>query len=113
MIEFYRYMISLHKHLPALRRGALKQLLADSQLIAYGRMHGANRCAVVINNREEGRTVEIPVWELGIEDGRIMRRLMLSHKEGYNAGASKYTVKDGTVTLNLPGYSGALLSIEE
>lgn len=113
MIEFYRYMISLHKHLPALRRGSLKQLLAGHQLIAYGRMHGANRCAVVINNQVEGRVVEVPVWELGVVDGQVMRRLMLSHEDGYNAGAAKYPVKGGVAVLDLPGHGGALLSIGE
>ena len=58
-------MIDLHKRLPALRQGSVKELLADRQLIAYGRMRGENRCVIVINNRrEDSRVVHVPVWEL-------------------------------------------------
>ena len=95
LIEYHRYMITLHKNLPALRYGSLKQLLADWQLIAYGRMYKTNQCVVVINNGESGRYAEIPVWELGVCDGQVMYRLMLSYGDGYNAGIEGYEVKDG------------------
>ncbi len=111
LIEYHRYMITLHKNLPALRYGSLKQLLADWQLIAYGRMYKTNQCVVVINNGESGRYAEIPVWELGVCDGQVMYRLMLSYGDGYNAGIEGYEVKDGKLALALPGYSAMLFSI--
>lgn len=111
LIEYHRYMITLHKNLPALRYGSLKQLLADWQLIAYGRMYKTNQCVVVINNGESGRYAEIPVWELGVCDGQVMYRLMLSYGDGYNAGIEGYEVKDGKLALDLPGYSAMLFSI--
>ncbi len=111
LIEYHRYMITLHKNLPALRYGSLKQLLADWQLIAYGRMYKTNQCVVVINNGESRRYAEIPVWELGVCDGQVMYRLMLSYGDGYNAGIEGYEVKDGKLALDLPGYSAMLFSI--
>ncbi|NBH72226.1 glycoside hydrolase family 13 protein [Clostridiaceae bacterium] len=111
LIEFHRYMIQLHKSLPALRRGSIKQLLADRHLIAYGRMRGSNQCVVVVNNAEERRLVEVPVWELGIADGQELWRVMLTHSEGYNAGIEKYQVTDGRLVLDMPGGTGALFSV--
>ncbi len=110
LIEFHRYMISLHKTLPALRRGSLKQLLADRQLIAYGRMRGKNCCVVVVNNRGESRTVQVPVWELGIADDNALTRLMLTEVGGYNVGRVVYYSVDGILTLTLPANSSILLS---
>ncbi len=110
LIEFHRYMIDLHKRLPALRRGSVKELLADRQLIAYGRMRGENRCVIVINNRRDSRVVHVPVWELGISDQETLTRMMLSHAQGYNAGQIAYHAEDGVLTLELPASSGILLT---
>lgn len=111
LIEFHRYMVDLHKKLPALRRGSLKQLLADRQLIAYGRIHGANRCVVVVNNRGDGREVQVPVWELGILDTDVIERVMLTSADGYNAGRMEYRSEDGILTLNLGANSSILLTV--
>lgn len=103
-------MIDLHKRLPALRRGSVKEMLADRQLIAYGRMRGENRCVIVINNRRDSRVVHVPVWELGISDQETLTRMMLSHAQGYNAGQIAYHAEDGVLTLELPASSGILLT---
>lgn len=113
LIEFHRYMIALHKHLPALRRGSVKELLSGHQLIAYGRMHGADRCVIVINNLDKERTEEIPVWELGIGDEDRMRRLMVTDADGYNVGVVEYYARNGILTLTLPANSGILLNCGE
>ena len=110
LIEYHRYLIDLHKKLPALRRGSLKQLLADRQLIVYGRMSGENKCAVIINNRGESRSVRVPVWELGITDEDAITRMMLSDEKGYNAGRIDYRADHGWLTLDVPAHSGVLLS---
>lgn len=113
LIEFHRYMIDLHKRLPALRRGSLKKLAADRQLIAYGRMRGQNKCVIVLNNRGDYRTVEIPVWELGITDEQELRRVMVTYESGYNAGAVTYQVKQGMLTLDMRPISAVLLTVGE
>lgn len=113
LIEFHRYMIDLHKRLPALRRGSLKQLAADHQLIAYGRMKGKNRCVIVINNLPAGRAADIPVWELGITDEAVIRRVMLTDQRGYNVGVVQYSAGQGMLHLEMPAYSGILLTTGE
>lgn len=108
LIEFYSYMIRLHKEMPALRRGSLKQLLADRQLIVYGRMCGDNKCVTAVNNRGDRRTVEIPVWELGITDEETIYRVMLTYTSGYNAGTLEYHAQDGFLTIDMPAHSSVL-----
>lgn len=110
LIEFHRYMVDLHKKLPALRRGSLKQLVADRQLIAYGRTRGRNRCVVAVNNRGDSREVEIPVWELGIRDEDVLERVMLTSAAGYNAGRMQYHAQGGILKLTLGANSSILLN---
>lgn len=112
LIEFHRYMTGLHHSIPALRRGSLKQLLAENHLIAYGRFQGDSICAVAVNNLTEQREIKIPVWQLGVEDGKTMSRRMLTYEDGYNAGKIDYTVKNGEVCLSMPARSSVLL-VEE
>ena len=111
LIEFHRYMIDFHKRLPALRRGSMKPLLAQRQLIAYGRMSGKNRCVIMLNNDADPQRAELPVWELGITDGSILQRIMLTTADGYDAGRIFYQVQGGCVHVELPAYGGILLNI--
>lgn len=113
LIEFHRYIIDFHKRLPALRRGSLKQLVADRQFIAYGRMKGANKCVVAVNNRALEREVEVPVWELGITDDMTLKRIMLTYTEGYNVGVVGYRASGGILKLVMPANSSMLLTAGE
>lgn len=109
LIEFHRYIIYLHKSNIALRRGSLKQLLADRQLIAYGRFCKENRCVIVINNSAVKRTIQVPVWQIGICCEDKLTRRMLTYTTGYNVGALDYPVQDGILTLEMEGNTGILL----
>lgn len=109
LIEFHRYMTGLHHTIPALCKGSLKPLLADTHLIAYGRFWGDSICAVTVNNLPGEREVSVPVWQLGLEDGETMSRYMLTYENGYNAGKISFTVEGGQVVLAMQGTSSVLL----
>lgn len=109
LIEFHKYMVGIHKRNPALKRGSLKQLLADRQLIAYGRFLDNNRVVTVVNNSAVERTVKVPVWEIGIADKAQLTRVMLTYTEGYNVGALDYPVEEGILTLEMRGNSAVVL----
>lgn len=108
LIEFHRYLTGIRRRNPSLRLGAVKQLLAGRYQIAYGRIHGPYQAVVAISNDPKMRTMEIPVWQLGITDDMILGRPILTTEEGYNAGVLLYRVKDGMLKLNMPPYSGAV-----
>lgn len=111
LIEFHKYMIRLHKWSRALKRGSLKQLLAGHQLIGYGRFYGEEKCVVVVNNSDAGRTVQVPVWEIGIKDDDRIVRIMETNTDGYNVGLLVYKAVDGMVDLTMEPYSGVLLVV--
>lgn len=112
LIEYHRYMIAIHKRSMALKKGSVKELAADRQLIAYGRSYKREKCVVVINNSASERRVKIPVWEIGITDDMNMVRVMLTTEKGYNAGRLMVEVKDGVIELDMRGNSGILLMSE-
>ena len=110
LIEYHRYMIRIHKALPVLRRGAVKELLAGRNVIAYGRMLGKYQAVVAVNNNAQERELELPVWQLGITGEISLARLMLTTEEGYNVGGLRYPVQNGILKLKLPAYSAALFA---
>ena len=110
LIEFHRYMIRIHKALPVLRSGAVKELLAGRNVIAYGRMLGKYQAVVAVNNNAQERELELPVWQLGITGEISLARLMLTTEEGYNVGGLRYPVQNGILKLKLPAYSAALFA---
>lgn len=52
------------------------------------------------------------MWELGIADTDLLRQVMLTTWEGYNAGGIEYYADQGMLTLTLAAYSGILLNKE-
>ena len=110
LIEFHKYLIYLHKHLPALRRGSVKKLLSGRNQIAYGRMRGSNLCAVAVNSGAEPINLRLPLWELGAPDGTVFQRMMQTSGQGYDSGHVDFEVREGCVELELPGFSGVLLN---
>lgn len=108
LIEFHRDMIQIHKQNKALKYGAYKPLCWEENVLSYGRFYGDNIVAVVINNSDEEKEIEIPVWQLGVGDGEVMERIMLTNEELYNAGAVGYSVEDGNVSAKLPPESAAV-----
>ena len=109
LIEFHRSLIHIHKNNEALRTGSLKPLAAEYGVIAYGRFVGENILVVALNNNDSEKTIKIPVWEVGVEDGDEMERLMLTDENGYNVGRLCFEAQDGMIQLQLGAYSSILL----
>lgn len=113
LIEFHKYIISLHKSIPALKQGSVKQLLAGRQLIAYGRFFEDSKCVIIVNNRSFEREVEIPVWQIGIDDEDLIVRVMLTYTEGYNVGLLSYKSEGGILKLLMMENSAILLKVQK
>lgn len=109
LIEYHRYLIGIHKRVPSLRKGSLKQLMADRQLLVYGRMYQGQYSVVIINNRFSEREINVPVWQLGVTDDMQLTRVTLTTPTGYNVGAVAYTVEDGMLRVTLGANSAMLL----
>ncbi len=102
LIEFHRYIIGLHHRIKALKSGSYKPLLAQYQLIAYGRFCKENQCVIVVNNSHDVRHLVIPVWQIGIKNGdNVLSRLMATSEDSYNVGIAKYDVVNGNLEINI------------
>ncbi len=108
LLEFHRYMIKIHKRYSCLLKGSYKPLLAAEHFICYGRFDRHSKAVVVINNSWSGRSVDVPVWEIDMEDGEAIR-VIETTVSNYNVGHLAYDVKDGKIHLDLKAHSGMVL----
>lgn len=109
MLAFHKEMIRIHKEEKPLRKGSIKLLLGENNLLAYGRFQGDEQIIVALNNSKELREVTIPVWLVGVPKYGRMKHLIYSYETGYTTDYDEYIVEDGEVVLNMGRHSVIVL----
>ena len=110
---FHKEVIRIHKEEKPLKKGSIKLLASDENLLAYGRFEADEQIVVVVNNSDELRTVTVPVWYAGIEMEGWMKRLIYSYENGYTTEYDEYIVQDGEIVLNMGSHSAIVLKPAE
>ncbi|HJD12224.1 MAG TPA: glycoside hydrolase family 13 protein [Candidatus Ruminococcus avistercoris] len=115
LLAFYKKIIALHKRYDVLRKGSLKQMLYEQDVLAYGRFSMEEQIAVVINSRGEETEVEVPVWELGMDNirNKIMRQIFQTDSEGYSEERVLHTVIAGILRIRMKPRSAVILHHKE
>lgn len=110
---FHKEVIRIHKEEKPLKKGSIKLLASDENLLAYGRFEAGEQIVVVVNNSDELRTVTVPVWYAGVEREGRMKRLIYSYENGYTTEYDEYIVQDGEIVLNMGSHSAIVLKPAE
>ena len=109
LIAFHKEMIRIHKEEKPLRKGSLKMLYWESNILAYGRFQEEDQIIVVLNNSKELKEVTVPVWQAEVPEKGRMMRLMYSYEDGYTTERDEYIVEDGEIVLNMGRHSAIVL----
>lgn len=109
LIRFHKEMIRIHKQNPELKKGSLKYIVGEYNLIGYGRFTRKAQTVVIVNNNDCEITRDITVWHLGIPKECTMERLMLTHDAGFTTDKMEYQVSAGKIVLTLPKTSAIVL----
>lgn len=109
LINFYREMIQIHRKSLALRKGSIKMLKAEPDLLAHGRFWGNEQIVVIINNSDHLKEVRVPVWQAEVAEGHNMARVMYSYEDGYIGEFEEYIVKEGNISLMMGKKSAIVL----
>ena len=109
LLEFHKEMIRIHKEVKPLRKGSIKLLYADYNVLAYARFQEDEQIVVVLNNSKELKQITVPVWLSGIHKEGRMKRLIYTYEEGYTTAYDEYIVENGEIVLNMGRHSAAVL----
>lgn len=114
LINVHKELIRIHKDYQALKTGSIIFLGGGPMYLSYGRFDENDKIVVAVNNHNDTLTMDINVWQMGIEDNERLGRLILTTEEGYDLSAQVYQSQNGVLTLTLPAYSGVIIkNIEE
>ena len=109
LLEFHKEMIRIHKEEKPLRKGSVKLLHADHNVLAYARFQADEQIVVVLNNSKELKQVTVPVWLSGVHKEGRMKRLIYTYEEGYTTAYDEYIVENGEIVLNMGRHSAVVL----
>lgn len=112
LISFHKEMIRIHKAYDEFRTGSLRYLMADYNVIAFGRFNRDSRSVTMVNNNDYEVTKELSVWYLGVPKECEMERVMLTTANGYVTEKESYPVVSGKVKITLPPFSAIVLHQE-
>ena len=108
ILEFYREAIAIHRQHKFFKTGSYKPLVEQRDLLCYGRFDMDNAAFVAINTSDTDKTVSIPTWTLGVEDGESFERLIETSREFYNCGRVKVVQENNIVTVTVKANSSVI-----
>ena len=108
ILEFYRETIAIHRQHKVFKTGSYKPLVEQRDLLCYGSFDMDNAAFVLINTSDTDKTVSIPTWTLGVEDGESFERLIETSREFYNCGRVKVVQENNIVTVTVKANSSVI-----
>lgn len=113
MLEFHREMIRIHKREKPLRKGSIRMLYWEDNILAYGRFEAGEQVVVVLNNGKSLKEVTVPVWLAEVPMSCRMERLVYTYEEGYTTERDEYIVEDGEIVLNMGRHSAVVMKTKQ
>lgn len=109
LIDFHKKIIRIHKENKELLTGSLKHVMADYNVIGFGRFNREEQTLVLVNNNDYEITKEVSVWDMGVPRECVMERLLLTTAEGFVTEKVEYPVVSGKVNITLSKTSAIIL----
>ena len=101
LIEFHKDMIRIHKKYECFRSGSYKSIVSGSHWLCYGRFNKKLQAVILINNRREALTVDLPVWQIGILENACLKRVIQTTQSTYNVGEVMERAEDGILHVTV------------
>ena len=109
LLAFHKEAIRMHKNSEAMKTGSLMMLVAEKDILAYGRFTDDEQIVVIINRSEELKTVTVPAWRIGVAMKDRLHRILYSYEKGYTTAPEEYLVTEGEVVVNVGAQSALVM----
>ena len=113
LIAFHREMIRIHKEHPEFKKGSLKKILGEYNLLGYGRFDKDNASIILVNNNPNEITKTLSAWYLGVPMEATMKQLIMTSREGYDISSREFVVEGGKITVTLPPESAIVINYQK
>ncbi len=112
ILNYYKLAINIHKNNEALQFGSLCLIYSEYGVLVYGRYTNTNKIIVIVNNNNELRKLNLPVWKANVSLNSKMKILLRSKKDSYNTYGNVFNVENGYMNISVNAGSSKIL-IEE
>lgn len=109
LLTFYKEAIKIHKKYKVFNEGSVKVIYTDYNILAYGRWNDIDNIVIVFNNNDYVKEISLPVWQIGIKDNDILKRVLLTDISYYDMTVKEYIVKQDSVVMEMPPFSSVIL----
>jgi alpha-glucosidase len=109
LLLLHKELITIRKSYDALKYGSIKFLYGEHMVISYGRWDDKDKIVVVINNSREEKSLNIPVWQIGVLNVDIMEQLIETYNEGYSTEGKPHKVINGKIKLKMNPFSAIVM----
>lgn len=113
LLEFHKYVISIHKSSKALREGSLIPVLGERNLIAYIRAYKDEAVLIVVYTGDEVIRVDLPVWLMGLKKKDKLLRVLYTDKSSYNVGSLPININGKYLSMELKPHMAAMYMVEK
>ncbi|MCI2049001.1 MAG: glycoside hydrolase family 13 protein [Lachnospiraceae bacterium] len=109
LIRYHKFMISLRRSSPCLRRGALRCMKLDRGFVSYARFLDGEAIITAVNNNDGEVYGELPVCYAGVPDCCELEVLMQSDGGGFlDAGLEGVAISEGRLAMRFPAHSATV-----
>ncbi|WP_455718224.1 glycoside hydrolase family 13 protein, partial [Anaerosporobacter sp.] len=109
LISLHKELIRIHKNYDALKTGSMIFLCGGNHYFCFGRFDNTDKLVIIVNNSQEEKTIDVPVWQLGILDTDRLVSLIQTNREGHNLEAKMYPVQEGNAKVVMPPESSTII----
>lgn len=100
LIEFHKDMIRIHKNMSALEVVPISRLQAVLTGFAMADLIKSCRQLFLLII-EEGNTVDLPIWQIGILENACLKRVIQTTQSTYNVGEVMERAEDGILHVTV------------
>ena len=109
LLELHKELIALRNRKPVLKTGSIKFLYSGHEVIGYGRFDEKDKMVILCNNSSEVKKIQVPVWEIGIENNENCYQIFRTTKEEMSIESKLVPLLDGEIEIELPPFSGTII----
>ncbi len=99
IFQFLKILIKLRNSYSELKKGSFQELYYQDELFSYVRQLDENFTIVILNNNNKPISCSIPLWKIGLMDGKVQDYL----------STQQFEVQNGMIQLNLKEYECLIL----
>lgn len=112
LINLHKEAIKIHKSYDCLREGSMEYLYTNYGILSFGRFTKDESIAVILNNNDVQKTLSLPIWKLGIVNGKGTA-LLSTGDNNFKVNEETFSVEHGMMNISLNPHTSYIILFDK